>query len=150
MTKVSKPAKKTQTAEKPLTTAQKLDAIGIDAICAHIASGESLSSWCRANQFAVMSVSDWIARDEARNVSYARACEVCADAIFDVLDDVSDEAVNANNPIKVAGLRLKADNIKWKLARMNARKYGDRLQNEHSGPNGGAVPVSLSVSFVKP
>ena len=67
-----------------------------------------------------------------------------------MLDDVSEQAVKAETAVEVAGLRLKADNIKWKLARMNAKKYGDRLQNEHSGPEGGNIPVSLAVSFVRP
>ena len=53
--------------------------------------------------------------------------------MFEELDDVSEEAVKAETAVEVAGLRLKADNIKWKLARMNAKKYGDKLQTEHSG-----------------
>jgi hypothetical protein len=56
-----------------------------------------------------------------------------ADVYFDRLDDVSDEAVEADSGIKVQGLRLKADNIKWQLARMAPKKYGDKLDLNHSG-----------------
>jgi len=123
-------AKSKQVAEKvdkPLTTAQKLDAIGIDAICAHVESGESLRSWSIANGLPNRSVNDWIEADADRTAQYARAREERADTVFDTLDDVSAAAVNADSAVQVAGLRLKSDNIKWKLARMNAKKYGDKL-----------------------
>ena len=44
------------------------------------------------------------------------------------LDDVSEQAVNAETAVQVQGLRLKADNIKWTLGRMNPKKYGDRTE----------------------
>ncbi len=112
---------------KPLTTAQRLDAIGIDAICAYIESGESLRSWSIVNGLPNRSVNDWIEADADRAAHYAHARDDRADAVFDSLDDVSDAAVRADSAIQVAGLRLKSDNIKWKLARMNAKKYGDKL-----------------------
>jgi len=123
----SKSKQKPVKAEKPLTTAQRLDAIGIDAICAHVESGESLRSWSIANGLPNRSVNDWIEADAERAAHYARARDERADTVFDTLDDVSAAAVNADSAVQVAGLRLKSDNIKWKLARMNAKKYGDKL-----------------------
>lgn len=123
--------------EKPQSPRDRLNVVGIDAVCAHVASGESLRSWAIQNGFALMTVNDWIADDEDRAVKYARAREERADVVFESLDDVSEQAATAASAVEVAGLRLKADNIKWKLARMH-RKYNDKVDVEHSG----AVTVS--------
>lgn len=123
-------AKSKQSAEKaakPLTIAQRLNAIGIESICAFVASGESLRSWALANGFVQQSVINWIDADAERIGHYARARDDRADAVFESLDDVSDAAVKAETAVEVSGLRLKSDNIKWKLARMNAKKYGDKV-----------------------
>ncbi len=135
-------------ATKKLLPSEKLTAIGIDTICEHVASGESLRSWCIANGYSPRTVLDWIEADQNRVAQYARAKEDRADAVFELLDDVSDQAVTAGTAIEVAGLRLKADNIKWKLARMNSKKYGDKVQSEISGPDGGPVDLGIRVVFV--
>jgi hypothetical protein len=137
----SKNRQKAEIVEKPLTTAQKLDAIGIDAICAYVESGESLRSWSIKNNLPNRSVNDWIEADVDRAAHYAKAREERADAVFDSLDNVSDEAVRAENSVQVAGLRLKADNIKWKLARMNAKKYGEKIA---VGGAEGLPPVQIT------
>lgn len=73
----------------------------------------------------------WLGEHEKFRENYARAMEWRAEGKFDELDDVSDEACRAESPVAVMGLKLKADNIKWQLARMNAKKYGDRQHIEH-------------------
>lgn len=93
----------------------------------HVANGESLNSFCAARGFAYVTVLDWINADPVRSENYARAREERADAVFESLDEVSERAVTAETAVEVAGLRLKADNIKWKLARMSPKKYGDKL-----------------------
>lgn len=141
--KTAKPAKKPAITQKvsktgasisvegkpasPRPVADKLAAIGIEAICECIAGGESLRAWSIRNGYAQRSVLDWIEVDEKRSTHYARAREDRADAVFDSLDAVSAQAAAAKTAVEVAGLRLMADNMKWKLARMNAKKYGDKL-----------------------
>jgi len=84
-------------------------------------------------------VMKWLNSQESFADQYARAIILRADAKFDELDDVSEEAAEADSAVKVQGLRLKADNIKWQLARMNAKKYGDKIQAEHTGADGGPL-----------
>jgi len=112
---------------KKVSPSERLNAIGIESICECIVSGDSLRAWCIANGFALMTVNDWIDADKNRSVHYARARNDRADAIFEALDDVSEKAARAEYAVEVQGLRLMADNIKWKLARMNPKKFGDRL-----------------------
>lgn len=112
--------------QKPLTSYERLEAEGIDAICDKIENGSSLRALSVALCVPLSSLNKWIDVDQARREQYAHAREARADAVFDELDDVSDQAVHAENAVQVAGLRLKADTMKWKLARMNAKKYGDK------------------------
>ena len=91
--------------------------------------GESLRAICRTEGFPSHStVMDWVNADAGFADHYARAKDERADLYFDRLDDVSTEAEQAETAVKVAGLRLKADNIKWQLARMAPKKYGDKLE----------------------
>lgn len=113
--------------DKPKTPSQRLEEIGIEAICDYITSFESLRSWCIANGFNLRTVNNWIDSDKARATHYARARDDRADAVFDSLDDLAEQATRAKTAVEVNGLRLKADTIKWKLARMHPKKYGDRL-----------------------
>lgn len=125
---MGKPTKKTLPEKKQTTTTptQRLDSIGIKVICEYVANGDSLRSWARANGFVQQTVIDWINADETRAGHYAHARLDREDGVFDSLDEVSQLAIRAATQVEVAGLRLKADNIKWKLARMNAKKFGDK------------------------
>jgi hypothetical protein len=96
-----------------------------DAICSRIASGESLRSAAVAEGTKHPTFLLWCDGNQELADRYARARSVRADVKFEELDDVSEEAANAESAVKIAGLRLKADNIKWMLGKMSPRKYGD-------------------------
>lgn len=115
---------------KPLTTyknwTNQQNNAAITELCEYVANGDSLLSFTRSKGFAYMTVVNWIAADPDRTVNYAHARETREDFTFESLDGVSKEAVEAETAVQVAGLRLKADNIKWKLARMSPR-FADKL-----------------------
>jgi len=123
--------KKTPKEEKPAMAdkkpSERLDEIGIDAICDYVANGDSLRSWCLKNKFSQVTTLSWINADSTRAEHYAHARDARADVMFDEMDEVSELATVAETQVQVAGLRLKADNIKWKLARMNRKKYGEKM-----------------------
>ena len=138
------PVKNKQVTKKQINTptpTEKLNKIGIEVICEYVANGDSLRSWSKLNNFAQQTVLDWINADESRAGHYAHAREARADAVFDSLDDVSEQAAHAETAVEVAGLRLKSDNIKWKLARMNAKKYGEKTTIAGDSEN----PLEISV-----
>jgi hypothetical protein len=98
-------------------------------IIRRMCEGESLRSVCRTEGYpAPSTVILWTNNDPAFAEQYARARDERADVYFDRIDDVSDAAASAETAVEVAGLRLKADNIKWQLARMAPKKYGDKLE----------------------
>jgi len=112
------------------------------AICERLSDGESLRSVCRDESMPALStVFKWIGNNPIFAEQYTRATLARADAKFEELDAVSEEAAMAESAVTVAGLRLKADNIKWQLARMNSKKYGDKMQ--HAGEDGGPLVVNI-------
>lgn len=85
---------------------------------------------------------EWIHKDEQKANQYARACEFRADSIFEeileIADNVdSDSKYTDNGEIPnsewIARSRLRVDARKWMLGKMQPKKYGDKIQNEHSG-----------------
>lgn len=115
-------------AKKEPSPSEKLKAIGIEAICKGISDGMSLREWCRKNGFAIVTVHSWIDADKERAEQYAHAREARAEAKFEHLDEIGEQAARAETAVEVAGLRLKSDNLKWTLSRMNPKKYGDKLE----------------------
>lgn len=90
------------------------------------------------------------AKDKTKR--YARACDFRADALFEEVleiadkqgEDVIGEDENGNQIINhniIQRNRLQVDARKWMVGKLNPKKYGDRIQNEHSG-SVNTVPVS--------
>jgi hypothetical protein len=104
-----------------------------DAICGRMVEGESLRKASEAEGLSAAWLLKWVAVDAALREQYARAMQARADAKFEELDEVSEDAVAAETAVQVAGLRLKADNIKWMTGKMHPKKYGDKLDLNHTG-----------------
>jgi hypothetical protein len=75
-----------------------------------------------------MALDAWLHSDTVRAAQYARARDARADHYFEELHAVSAEALETSDGVHIQGLRLKADNLKWMLARMSPKRYGDKLQ----------------------
>lgn len=110
-------------------------------ILERIMAGESLKQICESEGTPARStVHKWLADDAALADRYARACEVRADHIFDEILHIADTPVSGVK-IKTDGegktettegdmiehRRLQVDARKWALARMQPKKYGDKL-----------------------
>lgn len=79
----------------------------------------------------------WIDNDKEKNIQYARACEIRADKIFEEIIEISDHSEEDHTPFTGGNVirrdQLKIDARKWMLGKMNPKKYGDKIQQEHSG-----------------
>ncbi len=81
---------------------------------------------------------------------YHRAREEQADALAEEMvdvvrsDPVCTEMGNVDTGL-VAHNRLLIDTLKWRAARLKPKVYGDKVQNEHSGPDGGPIQVTTGV-----
>jgi len=77
---------------------------------------------------------------------HARAREEYAEARVAEMQNIAETVED------VARAKLLCDNIKWETARVAPKKYGDKVQNEHTGKDGGPIEqaVSISVTFHEP
>ncbi len=69
-----------------------------------------------------------------------------ADELIDIADDSSlddfDPKTGKINQESYQRARLKVDVRKWYLSKLAPKRYGDRLNQVHTGPEGGAIRFS--------
>lgn len=98
-------------------------------ICSLLADGESLRKVCeRQGMPNKATVFRWLAQHEDFRDQYATATETRADAIFEEMFEIADEV--AEEAAAVGKARLRIDTRKWALARMNPKKYGDKVSQD--------------------
>ena len=149
----------------------------MNALCPLLETGMSLTKACSIVPASPSSsqILDWIVTEPALAEQYALAREagykLIADEILaiadenfttveeDVLDEAGSPVMNADGyrlqrsikvPLSNEGIarnRLRIDSRKWMLSKMLPKVYGDKIQTEHTGPNGG--PVQLTAVDMK-
>jgi hypothetical protein len=99
-------------------------------VCEEIAKGRSLRDICAADGFpAPSTICLWLKNDAAFAEHYAHARERQADHFADEIIEIADKATAANYNVA----RLKVDARKWKASKLAPKKYGDKLDLNHSG-----------------
>lgn len=100
-----------------------------------------------------------LAADAAFAERYTRAREVQAETLADEIisiadDDTGDWSDGEDGPRlnaeHIQRSRLRVDARKWTAAKLAPKKYGDKVQQEIGGPDGGEIPMSLSIKFDRP
>lgn len=112
-----------------------------DEICSRIMDGESLRAICRDDHMPGQStVFDWLESDAYADFRsrYAQARARAAEAFEDEIIDVA-RAATAED---AAAKRLHVDTLKWVMAKRAPKVYGDKVTQEHTGPDGGPMQVS--------
>lgn len=113
-----------------------------ELVCVEIEKGRSLRKILKGDDAPISSTVFYeLLKDKAKNERYARACEVRADEIFDEIIEIADESnadiiIREGMPIVVGEAvqrsKLKVDARKWVLAKMQPKKYGDKLDIDHT------------------
>jgi hypothetical protein len=100
-----------------------------DLICDAIAKGGALYRLCeeRADFPAESCIYRWLDTRPGFAQKYQRARELQQDREADKIVAIADEADD------VAIARLRIDSRKWRASKLAPRKYGDRLDLNHSG-----------------
>lgn len=114
-----------------------------------IASGKSLRSICEVYGFpSIWTFLGWVAKDEVLREQYQAAMVMRADVhheemldiaadtskdFIDLVDDETGECKKVANPNAIKRAQLEIDVRKWSLARMNPKKYGDKVDLNHGG-----------------
>lgn len=139
---------------KPKTKAQsKLDALGIDGICALTAECVPMRTIAADVGVSWATLAAYINANPERIEQYARAREAQADKfvedIIQIADDGSrDTYIDENGNVRtdqevIARSRLRVDARKWLASKMAPKKYGEKIEADvkHSG--------SLEVTQIK-
>lgn len=133
-----------------------------DKICARLAEGETLRSICRDEEMPdEKAVRDWVREDrEGFSPHYAQARDTGLDAIAEEAFEIADDGTNdwmekhhykgddtkAFNGEHVQRSKLRVDLRKWYLSKMAPKRYGEKLDVEHSGPGGGPVTFVMKMA----
>ena len=124
-----------------------------DEILERISTGESVASICDEEKMpSQRSFYNWLNKDESLVQRYAHAREAQADAIFDDILSIADEARNdwmkrtgedsegwQLNGEHIQRSKLRIDARKWMASKLAPKKYGDKLQ--HTGDGGGPLQI---------
>ncbi len=65
---------------------------------------------------------------------------------MEIADDVDFASESGNAAVQAA--RLRVDTRKWLLSKLLPKKYGDRIENRLSGPEG--EPLKIVVTGIRP
>jgi len=109
-------------------------------ICDEIANGKSLLAVCRRPDMPNRRTFErWCERDPALKARYDDACRAREDVIFEEILEIADDTTydttvtdhgEQPNSEWISRSRLRVDARKWVLARMNRKKYGDKVDSE--------------------
>jgi hypothetical protein len=121
----------------------------VSVICDRLAEGESLRAICADDDMPGKStVFQWLAAHKEFADQYARARETQADTLFDEILSIADDGANdtyvtdgglATNHDVIARSRLRVDARKWMAGKLRPKVYGDKVQTELTGADGGPV-----------
>jgi hypothetical protein len=119
------------------------------AICEHLSDGVPLRAICRMEGMPNWrTVYDWMEADEAFSAriasARARGHEALAEQCIDIADDERDDWVLTRKGVvcddqAVARGRLRVWTRLQLLAKWDPKRYGEKVTQEHTGPNGGPV-----------
>lgn len=120
----------------------------VPEILRRIASGQSLREICRdENMPSREAFFEWLDQDKDLRRKYREATRRRADALFDEMFEIADDARNdwlerqtksgetyeVLNREAVMRSALRVDLRKWALVRMNPKRYGDKVDLKHGG-----------------
>lgn len=81
----------------------------------------------------------WVSADEKRALQVREARIASARAFA---DEARQGIEDAKDPFQLSRAKELAHHLRWEAARANPRDYGDKVQQEVSGPDGGPVQVT--------
>lgn len=109
-----------------------------DAICDRLSEGESLFAICSDPEYPPESTVRGWALDDVQG--FAAKYTLARDM---GLDNRADRLIHAAETATDAALgRLRMDANRWYLSKLAPKRYGDKIAQEISGPDGGPLQIS--------
>lgn len=116
------------------------------SVLSDIESGLSLRATGENYKISASAIIRHIQDSEVFAKQYARAKDIqlerMADEMLTIADSADKDTANA--------IRVRVDTRKWLLSKLVPKKYGDRVEQFISGPDGAPIQAAITVEFVKP
>jgi hypothetical protein len=112
-----------------------------ERIIQRIAEGESMRKACEQEGVKAPTFCLWVTKDAGLAEQYARAREIRAEVRADQIDEVAELVTAGLMATDVA--RIVLDARKWAASKLAPKRYGDRIQQEVTGANGGPVQTEV-------
>jgi hypothetical protein len=109
-----------------------------DSICKRVENGEALRKVLKSIPLSSETFYRWVDADESKSKQYARSLELRAELKFESIEDdysqepQRDAETGRIDPAWVNLQRLKIDAKKWELSKMLPKKYGDKVDIDHT------------------
>ena len=128
-----------------------------DQICSQLAEGKSMRTVCLPDDMPDKStVFRWLRTHDEFRDQYERAKDESADALIEETLDIADDGTNdyitrensdgseyeVVNSEHIQRSRLRVDTRKWIASKLKPKKYGDKIQQQVSAPDGGPVQIN--------
>lgn len=114
-----------------------------EKFCERLAAGESLRSICSDPEMpSAPTIYTWIDRFPPFAERYARARSAQTEAMLEEMLEIAD-----STKIDPQDKRVRIDTRKWAMSKLRPKKYGEKLDLEHSGPDGGAIKVENTMDL---
>jgi hypothetical protein len=122
-----------------------------DKVCERLALGESMRSVGRDEGMpAVATLFKWIREMPEFSAQYDKAKIESADCLVEDMLDIADNQAeqkveidgaetSAVTAVGVAHAKLRVDTRKWAASKLKPKKYGEKVQQEITGKDGGAI-----------
>ncbi len=107
-----------------------------DTICERLMEGRSLRSICDDED---MPDRRTVVRWQVQHEDFATRCARARELQADLMDDMILDAANACTVEDAQAARVKISAYQWRASKLAPKKYGDKVQTEHSG--------SIAVSY---
>jgi len=118
------------------------------AICQALAEGQSLRSICRAPDAPDKStVMRWLHAHAGFREQYLIARDIGMDALADEALADATEPMRAED---VQAARLQFDARRWYVGKIAPKRWGDKVVNEHTGVDGGAIQLQATPTMMVP
>lgn len=112
-----------------------------DRICGQLAEGISLRTVCKAEDMpAIATIFNWFRTHPEFLEQYARAKRESTTARHEQLEELGDEAINLSQTVDpkasgavVQAVKLKSDNLKWVMSKLEPKKYADKIDVTSDG-----------------
>ncbi len=124
VSKIKAPKSVEAKSTRPAPAADKLDALGIDAVCEDLIDGKTMTAIAKSAGVSIGSLFTWLAVDAERS---ARAREARIQAAKG-WDELALAGINkARNTLELAKAREAAFHLRWRASKIAPKEYGDKM-----------------------